>query len=288
MVHDVVIIGSGFSGLGAAVRLRERGVRDVVILERADDLGGTWRDNRYPGCRCDVSSNLYSFSFAPNPDWSNSYSYQPEIWRYLDDVATSRSLRALIRFGQDVREVTFDAPSRVRGDYDRPRGVPCALRHRGDRRPRRAPAALARGTRRLRGDAPAHRPLERRSPWRAAASGIVGTGASAVQAIPHVADTAGSLAVFQRTPSWVLPHQRPPGSARARDGSTGRALAQRLARSFDYWSRELLVLGFVKQTRPTAPRRGDGPPAPRTPSPGPGTTRERSRPTTDWAASACS
>src|SRR5213078_1284241 len=84
--HRVVIIGAGFGGIGASIKLAAEGV-EHVILEKADDVGGTWWANRYPGCRCDVPSHLYSFSFAPNPDWSDSYSLQPEIWRYLRRVA---------------------------------------------------------------------------------------------------------------------------------------------------------------------------------------------------------
>src|SRR5918992_858877 len=78
----VAIIGAGFGGLGTAIRLRQRGEEDFVIFERAGDVGGTWRDNSYPGCACDVQSHLYSFSFAPEPDWSRRFSRQPEIWRY--------------------------------------------------------------------------------------------------------------------------------------------------------------------------------------------------------------
>ena len=85
--HDVVVIGAGFSGIGLAIKLREAGIEDFVLLERASDLGGTWRDNTYPGCGCDVPSRLYSFSFAPNPDWSHAFSGQQEIWDYLRGVA---------------------------------------------------------------------------------------------------------------------------------------------------------------------------------------------------------
>src|SRR5437016_14074557 len=81
-VH-VAIVGSGFAGLGMAIRLKQRGIEDFVVLERADDVGGTWRDNHYPGCQCDVPSHLYSFSFAPNPTWSRTFSRQPEIQAYL-------------------------------------------------------------------------------------------------------------------------------------------------------------------------------------------------------------
>src|SRR5512132_52906 len=79
----VAVIGTGFAGLGMAIRLRQMGVEDFVVLERADEVGGTWRDNTYPGCQCDVPSHLYSFSFAPNPEWSRTFSHQSEIWEYL-------------------------------------------------------------------------------------------------------------------------------------------------------------------------------------------------------------
>ena len=79
----IVIVGGGFSGIGMAIRLRQQGIDDFVILERATDVGGTWRDNSYPGCACDVQSTLYSFSFAPNPEWSRVFSPQPEIWAEL-------------------------------------------------------------------------------------------------------------------------------------------------------------------------------------------------------------
>ena len=87
----MAIVGSGFAGLGMAIRLREAGIEDFVVLEKADDVGGTWRDNSYPGCACDVPSHLYSFSFAPNPEWTSTFSPQPEIWDYLRGCA--RALR---------------------------------------------------------------------------------------------------------------------------------------------------------------------------------------------------
>ena len=85
----VAIVGSGFAGLGAAVRLKQEGIEDFVVIERAGDVGGTWRDNAYPGCACDVPSHLYSFSFAPNPGWRRSFSPQPEIHDYLRRCASA-------------------------------------------------------------------------------------------------------------------------------------------------------------------------------------------------------
>src|SRR6476619_4893704 len=105
---ETVIVGSGFSGLAMAQRLQEAGREDFVVLERAGDVGGTWRDNTYPGCRCDVPSHLYSFSFAPNPDWSDSYSLQPEIWRYLRKVADDHNVIERVRFGCKVDAARWD------------------------------------------------------------------------------------------------------------------------------------------------------------------------------------
>src|ERR687893_3283376 len=93
----VAIVGAGFSGLGMAIRLKQDGIDDFFILERADELGGTWRDNTYPGCQCDIPSHLYSFSFAPNPDWTRTFPLQPEIQDYLRGVADRFGIRPYVR-----------------------------------------------------------------------------------------------------------------------------------------------------------------------------------------------
>ncbi|MFD1050480.1 flavin-containing monooxygenase, partial [Kibdelosporangium lantanae] len=105
----VVIIGTGFSGLGMAIQLRRTGRRDFLVLEKADDVGGTWRDNTYPGCACDIQSHMYSFSFEQNPNWTRSYSPQPEIWDYLRRVADKYQLRDHIRFGAEMTSARWDA-----------------------------------------------------------------------------------------------------------------------------------------------------------------------------------
>jgi len=131
----MAVIGSGFGGLGAGIKLLEAGIRDFVILERAESVGGTWRDNTYPGCACDVPSHLYSFSFAPNPRWSRSYSGQPEIRAYLEDVADRPGLRARLHFDTAATGAVWQAStaqwlvSTTRGQflaarYPRPRLVP--------------------------------------------------------------------------------------------------------------------------------------------------------------------
>src|SRR5213076_1646044 len=105
---DVAIVGAGFSGLGLAIRLRQQGEDDFIVLERADDVGGTWWFNTYPGCQCDVPSHLYSFSFAPNPEWTRTFSFQPEIWDYLRGVARDQGVLPYVRFEHEVQEATWD------------------------------------------------------------------------------------------------------------------------------------------------------------------------------------
>ena len=104
----MAIVGSGFGGLGAAIRLKQEGLSDFRIFERAGEVGGTWRDNSYPGCACDVQSHLYSFSFAPNPDWTRKFSPQPEIWDYLKRCARDFHILPHIRFHEEVREASWD------------------------------------------------------------------------------------------------------------------------------------------------------------------------------------
>src|SRR5260221_5991501 len=105
---SIAIIGSGFGGLGAAIRLNQQGITDFVVLERAEDVGGTWRDNSYPGCACDVQSHVYSFSFAPNPDWSRSHSPQPEILAYLQRCARDFGVLPHFRFGHAMSSASWD------------------------------------------------------------------------------------------------------------------------------------------------------------------------------------
>ena len=118
----VAIVGAGFSGLGMAIRLMREGIEDFVLLERGDDVGGTWRDNTYPGCACDVPSHLYSFSFAMNPEWSRTFSGQEEIWDYLRRCADEHGVTPRVRFGHEVVDVSWDDADR-RWDVQTSRGA---------------------------------------------------------------------------------------------------------------------------------------------------------------------
>src|SRR3954453_21120916 len=105
---EVAVVGTGFSGLGTAIRLKQEGIEDFLVLERGDDVGGTWHWNTYPGCACDIPSHLYSFSFAPNPHWSQTYSPQPEIRDYLRATADRFGVRPHIRYNATVKDESWD------------------------------------------------------------------------------------------------------------------------------------------------------------------------------------
>src|SRR3954454_5749968 len=109
----VLVIGAGASGLGAAIRLGQAGIGDLAVLEKAEALGGTWRDNTYPGCACDVPSALYSYSFAPNPEWTRAFAGQAEIRAYLLDVAERHGVVPHVRFGVEVLAARFDAANAI-------------------------------------------------------------------------------------------------------------------------------------------------------------------------------
>ncbi|TQK45098.1 cation diffusion facilitator CzcD-associated flavoprotein CzcO [Streptomyces sp. SLBN-118] len=201
----VAVIGSGFGGLGAAVRLRREGITDFVVLERAGSVGGTWRDNSYPGCACDVPSHLYSFSFAPNPDWPRTFSGQEHIRAYLEHVADTFRLRSHMRLDHEVLMMRWDG-DRLRWEIQTSKGTLTAdvvVSATGPLSDPKVPgiAGLA--------DFPGK--VFHSSRWdhdydlRGKRVAMIGTGASAIQIVPAIQPQAGRLTLFQRTPPWVLP-----------------------------------------------------------------------------------
>ncbi len=211
----MAIIGAGFGGLAAAVALRRRGIDDLTIIDSADGVGGTWRRNIYPGAACDIQSHLYSFSFAPNRAWSRTYAYQPEILAYLEKVADDFDLRrhlmlnakvAGVRWNSDSShwEVTFDDRDPVIADVVVSAVGLFGAAHYPD----------IDGLERFSGT------IMHTAQWDATVDltgkrvAVIGTGASGVQVVPELADIAGELTVFQRTPPWMVPKEDRPYSPR--------------------------------------------------------------------------
>jgi cation diffusion facilitator CzcD-associated flavoprotein CzcO len=243
--HHIAIIGTGFSGLGMAIRLKQEGVDDFVLLERASDIGGTWRDNSYPGCQCDIPSHLYSLSFAPNPEWTRTYSFQPEIWEYLRSIAHDHGLVPHIRFDHEVTGAEWqEEESRWRiqtasGEVT----ADLVINSGGALADPRTP------------DIPGLEQFE--GTWFHSAQwnhehdltgkrvAVVGTGASAIQIVPNIQAQVDRLDVWQRTPPWVMPHRDRPITRAERWLYRTFPLLQRVPRYVVYWLRELMVFGLV-------------------------------------------
>ncbi|WP_131102791.1 flavin-containing monooxygenase [Streptomonospora litoralis] len=232
-----------------AVRLKQAGLDDIVLLERADDVGGTWRDNDYPGAACDVPSHLYSFSFAPNPAWSRSFSPQPEIWDYLRRVAKDYDVVRHVRFGHDVTEARWE-PEANRWRVHTSGGTVTAQFLVSGCGPLADPALPdIPGIGTFAGSMFHSAAWDHERDLTGRRVAVVGTGASAIQFIPEIQPDAGELRVFQRTPPWVIPrHDR--DITRLETRLFHRVpLAQRIARTCIYWGRENYVFGFVKNPR---------------------------------------
>jgi cyclohexanone monooxygenase len=202
---EVVVVGAGFAGVGAAIKLHEAGFDDFAVLEKADRLGGTWRDNTYPGCGCDVPSAVYSFSFARNPDWSHAYAGQQEIQDYLERTAGEFGVTPRIHFGTEVLEARWSEDEQ-RWHIDTSAG------------PYTARAVIA-------GAGPLHEPNLPDVPGIGTFEGnvfhsarwdhdydltgkrvaVVGTGSSAIQFVPMIQPQVERLYLFQRTAPWVIP-----------------------------------------------------------------------------------
>ena len=242
--HDVAIVGAGFSGLGAAIRLKAAGIDDFVVLERDADVGGTWNANRYPGCQCDVPSNLYCYSFAPHADWTRTFSLREEIWSYLRGCVDRFELRRHVRLGVEAQELAWDERAR-RWRLDTSAGpltariVIAAMGALSE--PALPPLS---GIERFGGR------LFHSAAWpegldlQGARVAVLGTGASAVQLIPEVQSRAAQLTVYQRTAPWVLPHPDRATTSLERSLYRRVPVAQRAVRETVAAARETMVLGL--------------------------------------------
>ena len=242
---DIAIVGSGFAGLGAAIRLKQAH-REFIVLERASDLGGTWRDNSYPGCACDVPSHLYSFSFALNPNWSRSFSPQEEIFDYLRGVARDYGVLPHISFDTKVTSSRWDPESQV-WHLETTQGsltanvVIAGTGGLSDPSIPRIP-----GLETFEGTTFHSATWDHNHDLKGERVAVIGTGASSIQFIPHVQREAKHLTVFQRTAPWVLPRRDRDFGKKERWIYRHVPFAQRLVRSLIYWGRETWVMGFAR------------------------------------------
>jgi cyclohexanone monooxygenase len=241
----VGILGAGFGGLGTAIRLAQRGDDDFLVFERAADVGGTWWANTYPGCQCDIPSHLYSFSFAPNPNWTRTYPKQPELRDYLRATAEKFGIYDRIRLNTEVTDASWDEDASVwrittsQGDYTADFVVAAPGPLSGPVIPDLPGIESFEGT------------IFHTARWnhehdlRGERVAVVGTGASAIQAVPEIAEDVAHLDVIQRTPPWVVPHRDRPITRVERFLYKTFPPLQRLVRAGVYVSRELLVPGLV-------------------------------------------
>ena len=235
---DTVIVGAGFAGLGMGIRLARRGEASFVILERGPDVGGTWRDNIYPGVACDIPSHLYSFSFRQNPSWSRFFAPGAEIQQYLRDSARDEGLAPHLRFGADVTSMRWDAAAErwlvttASGSY-RCRALIVAAGRLSEKRIPPVP-----GLEHFAGTTMHSSEWDPSVDLAGTRVGLVGTGASAIQLVPHLAATADAVVVFQRTAAYVVPRDDREYSAVekrtfARDPGSMETLRSRL-----FWNAE--------------------------------------------------
>ncbi|MCW2855272.1 MAG: hapE 2 [Marmoricola sp.] len=247
-VYTTLVIGAGFTGLGTAIKLREAGIEDLVILERADRVGGTWRDATYPGAACDIPSQLYSFSFAKNPGWSRTYSPSAEIHAHITELAERFDLVKDIRFNTEVTKMRFDKRearwevSAGRRTFHA-RTVVVASGPLSD-----ASLPKIRGIDDFEGARILSARWDNDYDFAGKSVAVIGTGASAVQIIPELVKVAGSVKVFQRTPGWVMPRVDLVTPEAVKQVFERLPIAQQAARTALFVAHEAAATGLVWNT----------------------------------------
>ncbi|MDO9453607.1 MAG: NAD(P)/FAD-dependent oxidoreductase [Stagnimonas sp.] len=248
---DVAIIGTGFAGLGMAMQLKEAGLNDFVLLEKAGEVGGTWRDNHYPGCACDVPSHLYSFSFAQNPEWSRLFSPQPEILKYLKRVTDERGIREHIRFNSTLSEARWDEAAGVwnirtaEGDRYTARILISGMG--GLSRP--AYPQGIKGLENFKGKTFHSQDWDHAYDLNGKRVAVFGTGASAIQFVPKIQKQAARIDLYQRTPPWITPKPDRPMSESTQALFKKLPAVQNLLRKTIYTLLEARAVGFVVNPR---------------------------------------
>ena len=241
--YRVAIIGAGFAGLGMAIRLKQEGVESFVVLERADDVGGTWRDNHYPGCCCDVPSHVYSYSFELNPNWTRGFAPQWEILEYLRGCARKYGVQPFIRFRHEVTEAAWDEGAR-RWEIETTGGRFTAdVLVNGGGALSSPVAPDIPGLDRFQGTTFHSAEWDHEHDLTGERVGVIGTGASAIQFVPAIQPKVGKIHLFQRTPPWVIPrwdHE----ITKLEHTLLRIPRMPRLVRDALYWLLEVRVWGF--------------------------------------------
>ncbi|MFJ6095622.1 flavin-containing monooxygenase [Williamsia muralis] len=250
---QTAIIGTGFGGIGAAIRLKENGFDDLVIFERASEVGGTWQANTYPGAQCDIPSALYSFSFAPNPDWTRLYPLQHEIKDYIRRCADEFDITRHILFEHEVTDARWDDRAQVwrieaAGKYFTADVLIGATGPFSEPSTPDIP-----GLSEFEGEVFHSADWDHQWSPEGKTVAVIGTGASAVQFVPQIQPKVGRLLVFQRTPTWILPHPDRPIAPRMRKLFRKYPITQRAIRETFNLVQEMLVPGLVHRPALLAP-----------------------------------
>ena len=244
--YDIAIIGAGFAGLGMAIRLKKAGYQSFIIFERANQVGGTWRDNTYPGCGCDVASHLYSFSFEPKSDWTRKFSKQPEILEYLKDCVRKNELASHLQLNTEIFKIIFNESE----------GFYTITDSAGKQTTARMVVA---------GLGPLNRPqipnfeglnhfngeVFHSSNWNhhydltGKRVAVIGTGASAIQFIPEIVSKVSKLYLYQRTAPWIIPKPDSEFSGFAKSMFAKLPFLRRAYRGFLYQLNEFIGLSFL-------------------------------------------
>ena len=250
-VHDVVIVGAGFSGIGLGIQLQRAGIDNFLLLEKAGEVGGTWRDNTYPGCACDVQSHLYSFSFQPKADWSRKFASWDEIGQYLRDCVDTYCLKRHLQLGTALVGARYDEraclwhltlQTRTGQRETTTRALTFAV---GPLSQPRYPAID--GLDRFEGPAFHSARWDHTLDLAGKRVAVIGTGASAIQFIPQVAKSAGDVTVFQRTPAWILPKSDRTFTAAEKALFRHADWVRRGYRAGIYWLKEWGLRAFLNQ-----------------------------------------
>ncbi|WP_433704660.1 flavin-containing monooxygenase [Paraburkholderia sacchari] len=242
----VAIIGTGFAGLGMAIRLLQRGHTDFAVFEKAGSVGGTWRDNHYPGCACDVQSHVYSFSFAPNPRWTRMFAPQPEIRAYLNRCVEQFGLSSWLNFDHELTSAQWDETAHCwRLSFANGRRLAARVLISAMGALSRPALPAIPGVETFAGKSFHSQQWDHGYALEGKRVAVIGTGASAIQFVPQIAPKVAGLALFQRTPPWIMPKPDRPLSCFEQWMFRTLPFTQKIARTGLYWTLESRVLGFA-------------------------------------------